>query len=164
MKKRINVLYLTIALAMIVAALGAISVGAFGGNTPSANGQGSINEPLGLRTFSFSAITKKDGSVTGQATLHRRATTLFFAKVDVNCLNIVGNTATVSGVVTNSSNPEAIGLVALFRVTDNGEGQGNTSDQISLLYFDAPDSGTDCRITEFIPQVPIEGGNIQVKP
>lgn len=163
MKKTTNVKYLTVILAAIVAAVGSISVGAFGTGA-SANGQGFINEPLGKRTFSFSVLTKPDGSVTGQATLHKRATTLFFAKVDVNCLNVVGNTATVSGVVTNSSNPAAIGLVALFRVTDNGEGQGNSSDQISGLYFDAPDSGTDCRIPDFIPQVTIEGGNIQVKP
>lgn len=164
MKKRINTMYLTVILAVVVAAVGSISVGAFGGNRPSANGQGFINETLGLRTFSFSVQTKPDGTVTGQATLHKRATTLFFAKVDVNCLNVVGNTATASGVVTNSSNSDAIGLVALFRVTDNGEGQGNTSDQISGLYFDAPDSGTDCHYPDFLPQVPIEGGNIQVKP
>lgn len=164
MKKRINILCLTLTLAAaVVAAIGAISVGAFGKGA-SANGQGFINEALGKRTFSFSVLTKSDGTVTGQATLHKRATTLFFAHVDVNCLNVVGNTATVSGVVTNSSNPDAIGLVALFRVTDNGEGQSNTLDQISSLYFDEPDSGTNCYYPDFLFQVPIEGGNIQVKP
>ena len=133
------------------------------GGFAAANGQGFLNEPGGLRTFSFNAVTKKDGSVTGQANLHSRRSD-FTAKLDVNCLNIVGNTATVSGVVKNSSNPDAIGLVALFRVTDNGEGQGNTSDQISGLYFDAADSGTNCYYPDFLLQVPIEGGNIQVKP
>lgn len=162
MKKRMNNLYLATALTIIFAALGSISVGAFGSN-PSANGQGFVNEPGGLRTFSFNAVIKKDGSVTGNATLHTRRSD-FFAKVDVNCLNIVGNTATVSGVITNSSNPNAIGLIGLFRVTDNGEGQSETPDQISGLFFDSPDRGTDSYINEFIPQVFIEGGNIQVKP
>ena len=161
MKKRINVMCLTVILAAIVAALGAISVGAFG-NNPSVNGQGFLTgSEGGLRTFSFSAVTKNDGTVTGQANLHNRDEGNIY-KVQINCLQIVGNRASVSGVIKSSTVPGITGQNAVFVVIDNGEGSGSAPDQISRLLI--TDEEVNCRTDIGFRLFDIEGGNIQVKP
>jgi hypothetical protein len=43
-------------------------------------------------------------------------------KVDVTCLNVVGNSASIGGEVTRSNSPDfPVGSGALIFVTDNGE-------------------------------------------
>ena len=132
------------------------------GNGPSANGQGFFTgSGGGLRTFSFNAVTKNDGSVTGQANLHNRDEGNIY-KVQINCLQVIGNRASVSGVIKSSTVPGLEGQNAVFVVIDNGEGFGNFPDQISRLLI--TDEEVDCRTEIPFRMFNIEGGNVQVKP
>jgi len=133
---------------------------------PSANGHGNTTVNGELRTFSFNAIQKKDGTVTGNMTLHNRGLDSFI-KVDVNCLLVVGNIATMSGVVTHSDDPRGSfeGLNAIFRVVDNGEGENSPPDLISgVVVLGDEDSLITCRDPFPLQLRLIEAGNIQVKP
>jgi hypothetical protein len=136
------------------------------GNTPSASGHGNIRINDGeLRTFSFHAMTRKDGTVTGNTTLHNRDQDVF-VKLDIDCLRVVGNTAYVSGVITQHSNPDFLGFKGRFRVVDNGEGANNPPDLMSLVANSPPTSTSDCNSPSnaFPALNDIEGGNVQVKP
>jgi hypothetical protein len=127
---------------------------------PSATGAGHFESSGGLRTFSFSAITKKDGSVTGQAQLSNRGLDSKL-HVDIDCMVVSGNTATISGVITNS-NVGLDGFTAYFTVVDNGEG-GASPDEMSLLAPIDPASGLDCTVPLNMVLYPIDGGNVQVR-
>ncbi|MCA1707925.1 MAG: hypothetical protein LC808_33485, partial [Actinobacteria bacterium] len=62
--------------------------------------------PLGgeYRTFAFTAVQHQDDSVTGEAQLKARRTQGdVVIHADLDCLRIVGNTATMSGVVKRST-------------------------------------------------------------
>jgi hypothetical protein len=78
--------------------------------------------------------------------------------VAVNCLNVIGNQAWVSGVITQSRNPGLVGLDALAEVIDNASSANDPADQISfsLIGFgipcsDAPGLGVPHRIWS-VPQ------------
>jgi len=135
---------------------------------PSANGHGTtINADGSKRQFSFSAVTRKDGTVTGSAVLHNPAFD-FFAKFDVSCLKVEGNRATFGGLVTKTNDPffssDGGGFDrGFFTVVDNGE--PGTGDTISSVFFDNEVGPEACELTgsEEFPQRPIENGNVQVK-
>lgn len=165
MKSRIILLSLLVLLAVVAAGVVSTrSTSVFAaGNSPSANGHGNLTVGGELRTFSFHAMTRKDGTVTGSATLHNRNSDVFI-HMDINCLRVVGNTAFMSGPITNSSNPAFEGRTGLFQARDNGEGSNAAPDQLSLLAVLVGNTTIDCN-TNFAPLLnPIEGGNIQVKP
>jgi hypothetical protein len=151
-------------LVLLVASVAAIStsVGAFN-NRPSANGHGNLDQAGDLRTFSFQAQTRNDGSVVGGATLHNRQADAFL-KLDINCLRVNGNGATVSGVISQHSDPNFIGLKGIFQVVDRGEGAKAQPDLMSLVFILAANNPTDCNSNVSLPLNVIEGGNIQVKP
>ncbi len=151
-----------VAVVAMTASSGSISAVA-SGNNPSANGHGNLTTNDELRTFSFHARTRNDGTVTGSATLHNRDQDVFL-KLDINCLTVVGNTASVSGVISRHSNPSFIGRTGIFQVVDNGEGSGNPSDQMSLVFIFGAGSPVDCNTGFILPQNTVEGGNVQVKP
>lgn len=131
---------------------------------PSANGQGSLSLPNEVsRRFAFHANTMPDGTVQGSGVLTYTGGVLKI-KFDIDCLRVVGNTATMSGTVTklDGSLPSAFvpGSKVFFRVTDNGEGSNDNADQMSLLFL----FSGGCNFPGAVGQSPIEGGNIQVKP
>jgi len=165
MNRRITLLSSFIMLAMIVvftassASISAVAVG----NNPSANGHGNITVNDTLRTFSFQAMTRKDGTVTGSATLHNRNSDTFI-KLDINCLRVVENTAYLSGIITKSSNPSFEGRLGLFQVVDNGEGANDPPDQISLVFIYPESTLFNCNSFDDFPLNTIEGGNVQVNP
>lgn len=130
-------------------------------NGPKASGHGNLTVADELRTFSFTAVTHQDGSVTGQAQLNNRAQDARI-HLEIDCLLVIGNRAVMSGVVTNTNDPVFEGLTGTFRVTDNGEGANDPPDTISLVFFGFPPQF--CRTNVPLPEMPIEGGNIQVKP
>ena len=155
-----------------VALLAAAPVFAQGdGVINSATGSGQMHAGDGsLRTFSFNAVERGDGMVTGQAQLVNRQTgSAAQVHVEIDCLNVFGNLAIASGVVTQSFNPAGIGLVSTFAVEDNGEGANAPSDRITLLLtFPLVPPGTPlCML--FGPGdaapllMPIEDGNVQVR-
>ncbi len=131
-------------------------------NNPSATGSGQLTLDGGFRTFSFAAVALKDGTNTGQAELFNRGQDARI-HIAIDCLRIFnGNTATISGVVTQSNVPSLVGQGAIFEVQDNGEGGNATPDTISRVFIG---SGLDCHNVSFNPTMfPIEGGNIQVRP
>ena len=129
-------------------------------NNPSASGHGNVTINGSLRTFSFNAVRHQDGSVTGQSEVNNRDLTVR-SHMEIDCMVITGNIATISGIITNSSDSNFNGLPALFRVEDNGEGKNSPPDRISLVFFGPVPA---CTAAINVPLIPIDGGNIQVKP
>jgi hypothetical protein len=68
-------------------------------------------------------------------------------QIDVNCVNIVGNTATVSRIVAHSNDKSLIGWEAVFQVVDNGN--GTPPDFASLINFHEVGTGEGCLAGEF---------------
>lgn len=131
---------------------------------PSANGHGNLTVGDGeLRTFSFHARRKKDGTVEGSLELHNRALGTR-THADIDCLRFISPTrAIMSGPITHTTNPVfVVGTHGFFTVTDNGEGAGDPEDTISN-YF-APVRPQGCELPFNLLERPIEGGNVQLKP
>jgi hypothetical protein len=126
----------------------------------SATGSGHMVLGSGLRTFSFSAVERSDGGVTGQAQLVNRATGAS-GHLEVDCLNVVGNLAIVSGTTETSR-------IAIFAAEDNGEGADASPDRITLVITNDPEFPPG--VCELAPRadvepflMPIEEGNVQVR-
>jgi len=136
---------------------------------PSASGHGTLTfegipiEGEGFRQFSFHAREKKNGSIQGSGVLTYTGGVRNLS-FDIDCLNVNGNHAIMSGVTTRDNQfPENEGLLFWFEVTDNGEGNNSDPDQMSL-YFQGTNPATyDC-VNDFeVDNYDIEGGNIQVR-
>ena len=126
-------------------------------NPPSATGHGDFLNEGQLRAFSFSAIQQPNGKVAGQAEL-RNQTTGVVVHMDVVCLRVEGNTAFVSGTITNSNDPTLEGRTVAFIAQDNGEGTNSPSDKLSMLAF------ANCSDLLVLDLFDIQHGNIQVRP
>ena len=144
--------------AFAVAAVGATAARADDG--PSATGGGKFHiAPCCEDQFDFSAITHTDGTVTGQARFD-----VGFVEplhVDVDCLRVVGNVATFSGIVKNEKSPN-FGSTFIFAVQDNGEGSNDPPDLVLGAEL-SPLGLVDC--TTFVPNAPpfpVSEGNVQV--
>jgi len=72
----------------------------------------------------------------------------------------------MSGPYTQSNDPNDAGRIGLFAVEDNGEGGGAQPDRLSLVFtLDPPGSCSNYMFSDFDGfMLPIEAGNIQVKP
>src|SRR5438045_7888852 len=119
--------FLTVALASIAASVNGSGTITFGSSVEhiSVNVSGSS----GRATFEDKAA---GGNVNGQ--------------IAINCVNIVGNTATLSGLVTHSNNKSLIGQEGVFQIVDNGS---RGTDEASLINFHQPGTSTDCNAGEF---------------
>ena len=131
----------------------------------SAQGSGHIQFGTNSEFITFSAVQRADGifsgNATGNATVHDVSAGVT-ARIDVNCLNVIGNTATISGVVTRSNNPTIVGFEGIFQVVDGGEGKGS-QDFMSLANFFAVGIGNDCTVPSEFDLAPVDQGNIQVQ-
>jgi hypothetical protein len=127
----------------------------------SARGSGHIQFGTNSEFITFSAVQHADGTVTGTATVHDLSAGVT-AQIDVNCLTVIGNTATISGIVTRSNAPALQGFEGIFQVVDGGEGAGSI-DFMSLANFFAVGTGNDCRVPGEFDLVPVDQGNIQVE-
>jgi hypothetical protein len=127
----------------------------------SARGSGHIQFATNREFITFSAVQHSDGIVTGTATVHDVSAGVT-AQIDVDCLNVLGNTATISGIVTRSTEPTLEGFEGIFQVVDGGEGK-DTVDFMSLTNFFAVGTGTDCRVPGEFDLVPVQQGNVQVQ-
>ena len=120
------------------------------------------------RQFSFSARQLPDGTVQGNAVLHNPS---FDPKYDVQfeitCLQVVGNRVSFGGSIRKSSDPVFNDEfdAAFFTVFDNGE-PGADNDTISEVFFDNVIEPSTCQFigADDFPQIPIESGNVQVRP
>ena len=140
---------------------------------PSASGHGTIlvedvNGNLVRRQFSFSARVQKDGTVQGNAVIHNpEFDPRYSAQIKITCLQVVGNRASFGGTVRKSSDPVFNDEfdAAFFTVYDNGE-PGADKDTISLIFFDNVVGPESCQFIgpNDFEQIPIEAGNVQVRP
>ncbi|MFL5464909.1 MAG: hypothetical protein ACJ8AC_12835 [Gemmatimonadaceae bacterium] len=73
-------------------------------------------------------------------------------QIDINCVSVAGNTATLSGLVTHSNNKSLIGQEGVFRIVDNGR----RTDMASIINFHEPGTSTDCNAGEF-DLAPVKG-------
>jgi hypothetical protein len=142
------------------------------GAGPSASGHGTIllqnaDGRTVRRQFSFSARQLRDGTVQGTAILHNPSfDPKYDAQFDITCLQVVGNRASFGGSVRKSSDPVFNDEfdAAFFTVFDNGEPGGN--DTISEVFFDNVVEPSACQFigADDFPQIPIENGNVLVRP
>lgn len=140
---------------------------------PSASGHGTIllQDTEGRtvrRQFSFSARINSDGTVSGNAIIHNPSfDPKYDAQFEITCLQIVGNRASFGGSVRKTSDPVFNDEfdAAFFTVFDNGE-PGNDNDTISEVFFDNVVEPSACQFigADDFPQIPIESGNVQVRP
>ena len=128
----------------------------------SARGAGHITINGARRTFSFTVSKDAEGNVTGKAQLQARQSGIQFW-LDLNCLSIVGNTATVSGTLRRSDVGFWEGASIWFRVTDNGNGPSAAPDKITLVAYFLSGAGPTCDQNVNLTSHPIEGGNIQIR-
>jgi hypothetical protein len=114
-----------------------------GGNA-HVNGGGTAVEGGEKSTFVFNAVELPDGSVNGHLVYNYRAGDNEI-HMDLTCLRIFGNKATLSGVVTSATGdlPSfiSVGAAASFTVEDNGQGKG---DKFSNLIFGAGSFTSSC--------------------
>lgn len=140
---------------------------------PSASGHGTVllQDTEGRtvrRQFSFSARVMPDGSVKGSGILHNPSfDPKYNAQFDITCLQIVGNRASFGASIRKTSDPVFNDEfdAAFFTVFDNGEpGAGN--DTISEVFFDNVVEPSTCQFigADDFPQIPIESGNVLVRP
>jgi hypothetical protein len=76
--------------------------------------------------------------------------------IEINCVRIVGNEATLSGIVTHSNDPTIEGFEALFQIRDNGEG-GSGPDFMSPVLLHEVGIGPDCLVPSEFDLVPVRG-------
>jgi hypothetical protein len=128
----------------------------------SATGSGHITTAGELRTFSFSARRFADGTATGQVHVNSRSLDTI-AHIEIDCLEVVGNLAHMSGVITRSSNPSEaqVGELRRLVVRDNGERAGDPPDEISTIPRNP--NGETCVNSTLVPTRLVEHGNVQVR-
>lgn len=120
------------------------------------------------RQFSFSARVNSDGTVQGSGILHNPSfDPKYDAQFDITCLQVVGNRASFGGSIRKTSDPVFNDEfdAAFFTVFDNGE-PGADNDTISEVFFDNVVEPSACQFIggDDFPQIPIESGNVQVRP
>jgi hypothetical protein len=138
----------------------------FAQRVASATGSGQIQVSGDLRTFTFNANTDSSGVTTGQTQGNNRNSGVKWHGT-LTCLNVVGNVATMSGVVTDITpglgDPFLVGNFIQFQVIDMGEGNNAPPDLISLtLFFPAGSSDPGCTVPQITATIPILHGNVQV--
>jgi hypothetical protein len=163
-RKLIGVSVAAISLAAVLLTLG--SGVAFAQVVASATGSGHFHVSGSLRTFTFNANTDSSGVTTGQTQGDNRSSGVKWHGT-LNCLNVVGNVATMAGVVTDITpglgDPFLVGNFIVFQVIDNGEGSKAPPDLISLtFFFPAGSPNPGCTGFGVFATSPIEQGNVQV--
>ena len=132
---------------------------------PSASGHGTVVDGDTVRFISFNAVQHDDGTVTGQAELQNFNQEIR-VHLELDCLKINGNAAVMSGIITESSNADVIGLRGVFRAQDNGEGEASSPDLATDLGGTVPGADPTCgkAQADSFTTHPVEEGNIQVRP
>ena len=151
----------TLVSAAIITLAGILATGATLAVRPvhQATGGGTVDDHGVHDTHAFAARIDGSGNVFGEAEFQLRSLGLTM-HVDVACLSVVGNNAWLSGTITTSSDRTRVGQQVLFRVEDNGEGEGAT-DRTSRIAIGL--TVPPCTTTPPLGLVPWTNGNVQVK-
>ena len=107
---------------------------------------------------SFIAVQYADGSVEGQWTDQFGHGNGGY-HIAVNCVEVDGNQAWISGIVTQSPFEEDIGQPAGTRVVDNGTSANDPPDQMS---FSIVGVRFDCHAKRPYPLFDLSGGEVKV--
>jgi hypothetical protein len=128
----------------------------------SVKGSGTINFGASVEHYSINTsgssgrVTFNDRTVSGNVN----------GTIEVNCVRIVGNEATISGIVTHSNRKSIEGFEGLLQIRDNGKGRGAKSsgpDMGSPILFHAVGTGSDCSVPGEFDLVPVKG-DFTVRP
>lgn len=109
--------------------------------------------------YSLNAREMPDGSDQGEWHDTINFPPVVGVHVAIDCLNVVGNEAWVSGVVTNP--PSAAGTRVITKMADNGTSSNDPPDQISFTWDAFPDE--DCDDPGFIPLFDLSEGQVTVR-
>jgi hypothetical protein len=121
---------------------------------PSATGGGST----ALFTFGFTAQSHNDGTVSGNGEFNYSGTPIH---VRVDCLQVIGNQAYLSGQTTEQTDGFSEGTEILWGVQDNSA--TGLPDLISNVYY-SPAPPLTCRTFHAPPTFPLTSGNVVVRP
>jgi hypothetical protein len=170
MKSKITVLSL---LFTSILAAGAVTSPAAAENmrqSATGSGQFEFTSDTGvtaLRTFAFEAGKSSDGTVSGEAQIKNRATGATL-HIRIDCLNVIGNVAVMSGTATFATGGgNSVGDAEIFGVEDNGQGAGSSPDLVTRPFRNSGLVCTDIT-AEMLPGLAglfnvVEEGNIQVQ-
>jgi hypothetical protein len=122
----------------------------------SVKGSGTINFGASVEHYSINTsgssgrVTFNDKTVSGNVN----------GTINVNCVRVVGNEATISGIVTHSNRKSIQGFEGLLQIRDNGKGRGGNAsgpDMGSPILFHAVGTGSDCQVPGEFDLVPVKG-------
>jgi hypothetical protein len=122
----------------------------------SVKGSGTINFGASVEHYSINTsgssgrVTFIDKKVSGNVN----------GTINVNCVRVVGNEATISGIVTHSNRKSIQGFEGLLQIRDNGKGRGGNAsgpDMGSPILFHAVGTGSDCQVPGEFDLVPVKG-------
>ena len=133
------------------------------GTPPSASGTAQNDDERVLLTFSAVDHTKP-GDLTRRYTgiaKERDLLTGTTITIDIDCLQVVGNIAIMSGPVVTAVEGIPVGLEMLFAVVDNGEGNNANPDLFSR--FRPKPKGTCDNVKVGFPDIESQRGDIQVR-
>jgi len=170
-KRKVVSLAITVALVSAMALSAGFRHLSAAGKLAMTTGSGQIHVGDGdFRNFAFTARTNAAGVTTGETEGKSRVPNGHRWHGTIDCLSVVGNVATMSGVVTNVDPADdapgffVVGNHIRFQVVDNGEGKNAPPDTISLTQFAYTGAAAlPCAGDVNLPQIPIEGGNVQVR-
>ncbi|MEN3337655.1 MAG: hypothetical protein V7647_1331 [Acidobacteriota bacterium] len=133
----------------------------------AARGAGTVRFGPNVEHIKFRAeravVTGNPFAATGKASFNSR-TAHVRGRIEINCLRVTGNTATLSGIVTRSNDPTIVGWEALFQVVDNDLPKtGKKQDLSSTVLLHEVGVGPDCSIPSEFDLVPIKG-HVEVEP
>jgi hypothetical protein len=119
------------------------------------------------RTFALQAHTASEGIASGQAEVKNRATDQTL-HIRIDCLNVIGNVAVISGVATSATGPgNSDGDPEIFAVEDNGQGAAHQPDRVTRAFGNSGLICTDITPADlpFVSSLlrDIEAGNIQIR-
>ena len=115
---------------------------------PSVTGGGTITFGSSVEHISVNVV-----GVSGQAVFHDKAAGgNFSGLIEINCVNVSGKVATLSGEVTKSNGGFEEGTRVVFQIVDNGEGASGPDLMSSIIV----DPGTAC-FTPVEDLVPVKG-------
>lgn len=123
----------------------------------SVKGSGTINFGASVEHYSINTsgssgrVTFNDKTVSGNVN----------GTIAVNCVRVVGNEATISGIVTHSNRKSLEGFEGLLQIRDNGKGRGKAKnggpDMGSPILFHAVGTGSDCSVPGEFDLVRVKG-------
>jgi hypothetical protein len=137
--------------------------------TPAARGSGTVFFGPNIEHISFNAeqttfTQAHPFAARGEADFNA-VTAHVRGHIEINCLNVVGNIATLSGIITESNDETIVGWEAVFQVVDNdvrGVPGKKPRDLASTIQLHEVGIGPDCAAGEF-DLVPFRG-NVEVQP